>query len=171
MEALLCYCKIEVNKGDKESAYKEISAKDLEGELKTNHQLIKMTNGREDGESSGSDSEPSADNLEEEELAQVVPIVKTKPVKKVPPPAPPKPKPEPPKPKPPPPKSPDEKKREVIKQIVRSPDKKKGFNAFDRLSIRGKRKPEMKDAWTQTTPRARDERRAKRHAAQREAAL
>jgi len=41
-----------------------------------------MTNGREDGESSGSDSEPSADNLEEEELAQVVPIVKTKVPKK-----------------------------------------------------------------------------------------
>lgn len=31
--------------------------------------MISMTNGREDGESSGSDSEPSADNLEEEELA------------------------------------------------------------------------------------------------------
>jgi len=45
------------------------------------------------------------------------------------------------------PKSPEEKKRPIIKEIVRSPDKKK-FNAFDRLSIRGKRKPEMKDAWT-----------------------
>ena len=32
-----------------------------------------MTNGREDG-SSGSDSEPSADNLDEEEMAQVIPI-------------------------------------------------------------------------------------------------
>lgn len=28
-----------------------------------------LTTGRDDGESSGSDSEPSADNLEEEELA------------------------------------------------------------------------------------------------------
>jgi hypothetical protein len=28
-----------------------------------------MTNGREDGASSGSDSEPSADNLDEEEMA------------------------------------------------------------------------------------------------------
>jgi len=28
-----------------------------------------MTNGREDGGSSGSDSEPSADNLDEEEMA------------------------------------------------------------------------------------------------------
>ena len=33
-----------------------------------------MTDGREDGNSSGSDSEPSADNLEEEEMAQVVPL-------------------------------------------------------------------------------------------------
>ena len=33
-----------------------------------------MTNGREDGASSGSDSEPSADNLDEEEMASVVPI-------------------------------------------------------------------------------------------------
>jgi hypothetical protein len=35
-----------------------------------------MTSGKEDGESSGSDSEPSADNLEEEEMAQIVPIKK-----------------------------------------------------------------------------------------------
>ena len=146
MEALLCYCKIEVNKGGKDEAYKQVSAKDLEKELTTNHKLISMTNGREDGESSGSDSEPSADNLEEEELAQVVPIIKTKP-KKVPPP-PPKPKVVVPVKPTPPPKSPEEKKRAVVKEIVRSPDKKKGFNAFDRLSIRGKRKPEMKDAWT-----------------------
>ena len=89
MEALLCYCKFEVNKSpndlklqSQESSYKDISAKDLEKELTTNHKLISMTNGREDGESSGSDSEPSADNLEEEELAQVVPIVKTKVPKK-----------------------------------------------------------------------------------------
>lgn len=33
-----------------------------------------MTTGRDDGESSGSDSEPSADNLEEEQLAEVIPI-------------------------------------------------------------------------------------------------
>ena len=33
-----------------------------------------MTTGNEDGESSGSDSEPSADNLDEEEMAQVVPM-------------------------------------------------------------------------------------------------
>jgi hypothetical protein len=33
-----------------------------------------MTMGREDGASSGSDSEPSVDNLDEEEIAKVVPI-------------------------------------------------------------------------------------------------
>lgn len=33
-----------------------------------------MTTGRDDGESSGSDSEPSADNLDEEEMAAVIPI-------------------------------------------------------------------------------------------------
>ena len=30
---------------------------------------MKLTEGREDGESSGSDSEPSADNLSEDEMA------------------------------------------------------------------------------------------------------
>jgi len=48
----------------------------------------------EEGNSSGSDSEPSCDNLEEEDMAQIIPM-KKKPVKKeekkpVPPPAPPK---------------------------------------------------------------------------------
>jgi hypothetical protein len=35
-----------------------------------------MTEGKEDGdgESSGSDSDPSEDNLEEEEMAKIVPI-------------------------------------------------------------------------------------------------
>ena len=78
LEALLCYCKIDVTKqtasGSTEVSYSNISDKDLEKELVTNHKLISMTNGRDDGESSGSDSEPSADNLEEEDLAQVVPI-------------------------------------------------------------------------------------------------
>jgi hypothetical protein len=40
----------------------------------TNKKLIAMTTGRDDGESSGSDSEPSADNLDEEEMASVIPI-------------------------------------------------------------------------------------------------
>lgn len=30
------------------------------------------------------------------------------------------------------------------------------FNAFDRLSLR-KKKPEMKDAWTQTTPKSKEQ--------------
>lgn len=43
-----------------------------------------MTTGRDDGESSGSDSEPSADNLDEEEMASVIPMKIEK--QKVPPP-------------------------------------------------------------------------------------
>lgn len=35
-------------------------------------------------------------------------------------------------------------------------------NPFDRLTLSKKRKPEMKDAWTQTTPRPRDERRLRK---------
>lgn len=42
-----------------------------------------MTMG-EEGNSSGSDSEPSADNLEEEEMAKVMPIKEEKKVKKEP---------------------------------------------------------------------------------------
>ena len=53
----------------------------MEKELSNNKELLRKTTGRDDGESSGSDSEPSADNLEEEEMAQVVPIkVKPKPI-------------------------------------------------------------------------------------------
>ena len=74
------------------------NVKDIEKELTNNKQLLKMTEGREDGNSSGSDSEPSADNLEEEEMAQVVPIKpkNPKPVKQPPPPPPPKKQPIPP---------------------------------------------------------------------------
>ena len=45
-------------------------------ELNENKALIKMTSGKEDGEgdSSGSDSAPSEDNLDEEDLAKIVPI-------------------------------------------------------------------------------------------------
>jgi len=42
-------------------------------ELTQNKQLIKMTMGGE-GNSSGSDSEPSADNLDEDELAKITPV-------------------------------------------------------------------------------------------------
>lgn len=48
----------------------------LQKELKENKELIKMTEGKEEGEgeSSGSDSDPSEDNLEEEEMAKIIPI-------------------------------------------------------------------------------------------------
>jgi hypothetical protein len=107
-----------------------------------------MTTGRDDGESSGSDSEPSADNLDEEEMEKVLPI-KTKP-QTVPKPVVKKPekiaKPLPPPPKP---KSPPPIKRQAIKDIVyKSPVKKVQNNYnYDRHNMR-KRKPEMKDAWT-----------------------
>ncbi len=60
--------------GEDSKIYELIDATDLEKELTQNKQLIRMTSGGEDDGSSGSDSEPSADNLEEEEMAQVVPI-------------------------------------------------------------------------------------------------
>lgn len=49
----------------------------LQKELSENKELIKMTEGREDDDergSSGSDSDPSEDNLEEEEIAKIVPV-------------------------------------------------------------------------------------------------
>ena len=49
--------------------FDKLNAGDLEKELTQNKELIKMTNGREDGASSGSDSEPSVDNLDDEEIA------------------------------------------------------------------------------------------------------
>jgi len=53
----------------------------LEKELTQNKNLIKITMG-DDGRSSGSDSEPSADNMEDEEMAKIVPIKqKPKPLK------------------------------------------------------------------------------------------
>ena len=55
--------------------YAAIRMQDVEKELTTNKQLIEMTKGDEDGDGeSGSDSEPSEDNLSEEEMAKVVPI-------------------------------------------------------------------------------------------------
>ena len=44
--------------------------------MNENKELIKLTSGKEEGEdeSSGSDSAPSEDNLDEEDLAKVVPI-------------------------------------------------------------------------------------------------
>lgn len=89
METLIVYCKVQVGNPPKkglkvESAKKEdeadedkeaqlnladFSMDNLEKELYGNKELIKKTAGREDGASSASDSEPSADNMEEEELA------------------------------------------------------------------------------------------------------
>ena len=70
-------------------AYKQLNCLALEKEISSNKKLISMTMGDE-GNSSGSDSEPSADNLEEEEMAKVVPIKEVKkkepPKKPVPPP-------------------------------------------------------------------------------------
>ena len=53
--------------------YKELNALEIEKELTNNKKLIIMTMGEEGG-TSGSDSEPSADNLDEEEMAKIVPI-------------------------------------------------------------------------------------------------
>ena len=98
MEALIVYAKINVPvnvnelKPKKEAANEEAEEKpkqwralncvNIEKELHANKKLISMTMG-EEGNSSGSDSEPSADNLEEEEMAKVMPM-KEKPPKKEP---------------------------------------------------------------------------------------
>jgi len=154
LEALLVYCKIDVSKyvkdkkADPDCGYSLLNFKEIENELSNNKKLIDMTNGREDGASSASDSQPSEDNLDEEELATVVPIQK-KPEKKVVKPPPPKPKlvPPPPVKKVEPPSTPVEKKRPV-KEIIRPSNKKPIITPpFDRLHLR-KRKPDMKDAWT-----------------------
>lgn len=92
LDALLVYCKIDVEKKIKElnklpdstepivvRETPKIKLAEIENELATNKKLIEMTSGGEDGEGeSGSDSEPSEDNLEEEELAQIVPLPKKK---------------------------------------------------------------------------------------------
>lgn len=137
--------------------YMEVNAQALEKELTQNRKLISMTMGDGDG-SSGSDSEPSADNLEEDEMAKLTPAkppVKKPKVEKKPPP-----KKEVPKKEIKKPQSPLNIKRQpppIIKEISRSPAKRPvGYNAFDRLALR-KRKPEMKDAWTQTTPKSKEQ--------------
>jgi hypothetical protein len=54
-----------------DQTYLELNYDNIHKELSDNKQLIKMTEGREDGEggSSGSESDPSEDNMEEEEIA------------------------------------------------------------------------------------------------------
>lgn len=184
LEALIVYSKINVKTNIKElqpkdreateeeavvvPSYTDISALELEKELTQNKKLINMTMG-EEGNSSGSDSEPSADNLEEDEMAKLVPLKK----KPAPPPKIEKKPVLPPKktiaPIKKPTTSPPAQKRPapVVKEISRSPTKRPfGYYPFDRLSLR-KRKPEMKDAWTQTTPKSKEqqekERREHRH--------
>jgi len=57
----------------------DLDADMLRDELMDNKELIKLTESKEDGaDSAGSDSDPSEDNLEEEEMAQLVPIKKKK---------------------------------------------------------------------------------------------
>lgn len=76
LEAVIVAFGIQVKSNDpgkQPMAYEQINAKDLEQELTKNKKLISMTMG-EEGNSSGSESEPSADNLDEEEMAQIVPI-------------------------------------------------------------------------------------------------
>ena len=51
----------------------DFNAEDITKELTQNKKLIKMTMG-EEGNSSGSDSEPSADNMDEDELAKITPV-------------------------------------------------------------------------------------------------
>lgn len=84
LETLIVYCKInihqsikEIKKADDEKelvvadefSLADFKVNDLEKELSSNKELLRKTTGGEDGESSGSDSEPSADNLEEEDMA------------------------------------------------------------------------------------------------------
>lgn len=110
----------------------------------------------EEGNSSGSDSEPSADNLDDDELAKITPvkIIKKPEIKKkeIKPPMPKKLE----KPLVKKPQSPMQKRPLALNEVSKSPAKRMGNNnTFDRLSIR-KRKPEMIDAWTQTTPKSKE---------------
>lgn len=87
LEALIIYFKVVAAKCEKkddqvrdEDSKTKIKVSEVEAELKQNQKLIQMTAGCEDEEEDeGSDSEPSGDNLDEDELAQIVPIVKEEP--------------------------------------------------------------------------------------------
>jgi hypothetical protein len=91
LSALLIYCKIDVEKaiaqmkkgaGAKDAPITEptlptlkVKLAEIESELAQNRKLIEMTSGDEDGDGdAGSDSEPSEDNMEEDQLAEIVPI-------------------------------------------------------------------------------------------------
>ena len=94
LQALLIYCKIDIEAKIKEFGQPTIlkptsvKLKEVEKELKKNRKLIEITSGNEDGgDDEGSDSGPSEDNLEEQELALIVPlspkIVEELPIKKI----------------------------------------------------------------------------------------
>jgi len=56
---------------------KALKISDLENELTHNKKLIQMTAGDEDDDGEeGSDSEPSEDNISEDDLAAIVPLRK-----------------------------------------------------------------------------------------------
>ena len=55
-----------------------LKREDLERELTANKQLLRLTSGDDEGNSSGSDSEPSADNMDDDEMSKIVPAVKPK---------------------------------------------------------------------------------------------
>jgi len=59
-----------------DQTYLQLNTDAILKELTDNKHLIKMTEGKEDGDggSSGSESDPSEDNLEEEEIAKIVPL-------------------------------------------------------------------------------------------------
>lgn len=84
LHALLIYCKIDIEKkfqelqikakdGDLEAGKQlKLRIAELETELKKDRKLIEMTAGNENGSDDGSDSEPSGDNLDEEELTKII---------------------------------------------------------------------------------------------------
>ena len=81
MQAVIVNWNINVKQGINELG--SFNARSLEKELTQNKQLMKITSGDDEGNSSGSDSEPSADNMDDEEMSKIVPAIKI--VKKPPP--------------------------------------------------------------------------------------
>ena len=96
---LLIYCDIDMAKSVKElpakkrkaaeeekkeegepllAPYQQFNRKDLVNELLGNKCLLSMGEGKEDDSDDGSDSDPSEDNLEEEEIIKILPISKKK---------------------------------------------------------------------------------------------
>lgn len=143
------------------SKYKSVKIQEIEQELTNNKQLIEMTKGDEDGdESAGSDSEPSEDNLSEEEMAKIIPVKRKESPNKQ------KKKPELNR-KSSATKLKDEKSPSARgnkppavarSNLTRSPIKRifPYQNPYDRMMRRGIKKVEMVDAWTQTSNRGSD---------------